>query len=133
MQAKQGGHEQNATIAVLNVRCMDDGLEQQAFGVDQDMTLLAPDLLAAVIARRVNAAPPFSALLTLWLSMIAALGLASRPAPAPPTPGMPHRARGECARACRRSPIGRSSRAGCCAAAGPWGSRPIGSPCSGYT
>jgi hypothetical protein len=80
MQAKQGGHEQNATIAVLNVRCMDDGLEQQAFGVDQDMTLLAPDLLAAVIARRVNAAPPFSALLTLWLSMIAALGLASRPA-----------------------------------------------------
>src|SRR3954463_7995022 len=59
---------------------MDDGLEQQALGVDQDMTLLAPDLLAAVIARRVNAAPPFSALLTLWLSMIAALGLASRPA-----------------------------------------------------
>ena len=80
VQPEQGGHEQNATIAVLNVRCMDDGLEQQAFGVDQDMTLLAPDLLAAVIARRVNAAPPFSALLTLWLSMIAALGLASRPA-----------------------------------------------------
>src|SRR4051794_462994 len=108
---------------------LDDGLEQQALGVDQDMTLLASDLLAAVIARRVNAAPPFSALLTLWLSMIAALGLASRPAP--PTPGMPHRARGECGRACRRSPIGRSSRAGCCAAAGPWGSRPTGSPCSG--
>src|SRR5215212_7243497 len=90
MQAKQGGHEQNATLAVLNVRGMDDGLEQQALGVYQDMTLLAPDLLApdllapdllaAVIARRVNAAPPFSALLTLWLSMIAALGLASRPA-----------------------------------------------------
>jgi len=59
---------------------MDEGVEQQALGVDQDMTLLAPDLLAAVIARRVNAAPPFSALLTLWLSMIAALGLASRPA-----------------------------------------------------
>src|SRR3954453_19990855 len=127
MQAKQGGHEQNATIAALNVRCMDDGLEQQAFGVYQDMTLLAPDLLAAVIARRVNAAPPFSALLTLWLSMIAASGWR----PAPPTPGMPHRARGECARACRRRPIGRSSRAGCCAAAGPWGSRPIGSPCCG--
>ena len=80
MQAKQGGHKQNATLAVLNVRGMDDGLEQQALGVYQDMTLLAPDLLAAVIARRVNAAPPFSALLTLWLSMIAALGLASRPA-----------------------------------------------------
>src|SRR4051794_17906385 len=36
---------------------------------------------------------------------------------------MPHRARGECARACRRRPIGRSSRAGCCAAASPWGYR----------
>ena len=63
---------------------MDEGVEQQAFGVDQDMTLLASDLLAAllaaVIARRVNAAPPFSTLLTLWLSMIAALGLGSRPA-----------------------------------------------------
>src|SRR5215210_5467796 len=33
------------------------------------MTLLASDLLAAVIARRVNAAPPFSALLTVWLSI----------------------------------------------------------------
>ena len=80
MQAEQGGHEQDATIAVLNVRGMDEGVEQQALGVDQDMTLLAPDLLAAIIARRVNAAPPFSALLTLWLSMIAALGLGSRPA-----------------------------------------------------
>src|SRR3982751_6723744 len=51
MQAKQGGHEQNATIAVLNVRCMDDGLEQQAFGVDQGMTLLAPDLQSRGRAR----------------------------------------------------------------------------------
>jgi hypothetical protein len=80
MQAEQGGHEQDATIAVLNVRCLDDGMKQQAWGVDPDMTLLASDLLAAVIARRVNAAPPFSALLRLWLSMIAALGLVSRPA-----------------------------------------------------
>jgi hypothetical protein len=80
MQAEQGGPEQDATIAVLNVRFMDDGVEQQALGVYQDMTLLASDLLAAIIARRVNAAPPFSALLTLWRSMIAALGLASRPA-----------------------------------------------------
>src|SRR3954462_6204704 len=38
---------------------------------------------------------------------------------------MPHRARGECARACRRRPIGRSSRAGCCAAAGPWDRGPL--------
>jgi len=37
--------------------------------------LLALDLLAAVVARRVDARRPFSALLTLWLSMIAAVGL----------------------------------------------------------
>jgi hypothetical protein len=80
MQAEQGGHEQDATIAVLDVRRMHDGVEQQASGVCQDMALLALDLLAAVVARRVGAAPPFSALLTLWLSMTAALGLASRPA-----------------------------------------------------
>jgi hypothetical protein len=44
MPAEQSGHEQDATIAVLNVRCMDDGVEQQAVGVYQDVTLLAPDL-----------------------------------------------------------------------------------------
>src|SRR5208337_460271 len=35
---------------------------------------------AGVVARRVDARPPFSALLTLWLSMIAAVGLASQAA-----------------------------------------------------
>jgi hypothetical protein len=37
------------------------------------MALLAFDLLSSVIARRVDRDPPFSALLTLWLSMIAAV------------------------------------------------------------
>ena len=59
---------------------MDDRVQQQPLGVYQDMALLALDLLAPVIAVRINAGPPFSALLTLWLSMIAAVGLASRPA-----------------------------------------------------
>jgi hypothetical protein len=59
---------------------MHDSRHQQALRVDKDVALLAPDLLAAIKARRVNRAPPFSALLTLWLSMIAAVGLASRPA-----------------------------------------------------
>ena len=35
---------------------------------------------AAIIAVRVDRRPPFSAPFTLWLSMIAAVGLASRPA-----------------------------------------------------
>jgi hypothetical protein len=46
----------------------------------KDVALLALDLLAAIIAVRVDRRPPFSALFTLWLSMIAAVGLASRPA-----------------------------------------------------
>jgi hypothetical protein len=41
---------------------------------------LTLDFLAAIEARRIDAAPPFSALLTLWLSMMAAVGLASRSA-----------------------------------------------------
>jgi hypothetical protein len=80
IQTEQGGHEQDATIAVLNGRRMHDGVQQQALGVYQDVALLTLDLLAGVVARRIDAAPPFSALLTLWLSMIAALGLVSRPA-----------------------------------------------------
>jgi hypothetical protein len=59
---------------------MHDGVHQQALRIDEDVPLLALDLLAAIEARRINPAPPFSALLTLWLSMIAAVGLASRSA-----------------------------------------------------
>ena len=54
---------------------MDDDAEQQARGVDRDVALAALDLLARVVAAR----PPFSVVLTLWVSMIAALGLGSRP------------------------------------------------------
>jgi disulfide bond formation protein DsbB len=59
---------------------MDDGVQQQTLCVYQDMALLAFNLLAGIIARRIDREPPFSALLTLWLSMIAAVGLASRSA-----------------------------------------------------
>ena len=38
------------------------------------MALLAFDLLARIIAMRIDTGPPFSALLTLWLSMMAAGG-----------------------------------------------------------
>jgi len=59
---------------------VNDGVQNQALGVYQQVTLLALDLLSRVVAVRVDRGPPFSALLTLWLSMIAALGLASREA-----------------------------------------------------
>jgi hypothetical protein len=44
----------------------------------ENMALLALDLLARIIARRIDPGPPFSALFTLWLSMMAAVGLAWR-------------------------------------------------------
>jgi hypothetical protein len=53
-------------------------MEQQTQRIYQDMALLALDLFARIIAMRINASPPFSALFTLWLSMMAAVGLASR-------------------------------------------------------
>ena len=53
-------------------------MDQQTQRIYQDVTLLALDLFARIIAMWIDAAPPFSALLTLWLSMIAAVGLASR-------------------------------------------------------
>ena len=80
VEPKQRAHQQHATVAVLDVGGVDDGLHQQALGVDQDVPLLALDLLACVVAQGIDADPPFSAPFTLWLSMIAAVGLASRPA-----------------------------------------------------
>jgi hypothetical protein len=54
---------------------MDDDLEQEALGIDEDVALATGDFLAPVVA----AAPPFSVVLTVWLSMMAALGVDSRP------------------------------------------------------
>jgi len=69
--AKQARHHQRAAVAVLNVCGVHERVHQQALRIDEDVPLLALDLLARVIARRIDAAPPFSALFTLWLSMIA--------------------------------------------------------------
>ncbi len=80
MQAKKRAHHQHAAVAVLEIGGMDEGMQQQTLGVYQEVALLALDLLARIKARRIDAAPPFSALLTLWLSMIAAVAPASRPA-----------------------------------------------------
>jgi hypothetical protein len=55
-------------------------MHQEALRIDENVTLLALDLLARIIAMRIDAEPPFSPDLTLWLSMIAAVGLASRAA-----------------------------------------------------
>lgn len=79
-EAKQRGEQQDATITILNARRMHNRVQQQALRVYEDMALLAFDLLACIKARRIYADPPFSADFTLWLSMMQAVGLASRPA-----------------------------------------------------
>lgn len=79
-QAEQGGEQREAAVAILNVGGGDEAVQEQALRVDQNMPLLALDQLARIEAVRVDARPPFSALFTLWLSMMQAVGLASRSA-----------------------------------------------------
>lgn len=78
--------KQNAAVAVLDVGRMNNRVQQQTQRIYENMALLALDLsatsslslFARIIAMRIDAGPPFSALFTLWLSMMAAVGLASR-------------------------------------------------------
>ena len=67
-------------VAILDVGGVDDDVQQQAKRVDEDVTLASRRLLARVVARRIDRGPPFEAPRAVWLSMIAAVGLASRPA-----------------------------------------------------
>ena len=87
--AKPGGNRRhvdvrevmNGIMYILSTGCQWRAIPKdlpQAQRVDEDVALLALDLLARIVAVRINAGPPFSALFTLWLSMIAAVGLASR-------------------------------------------------------
>jgi hypothetical protein len=55
-------------------------MHQQALGINEDMPLLTFEFFARVEAVRIDAPPPFSELSTLWLSITAAVGEASRPA-----------------------------------------------------
>ena len=79
MQPEHRGEQHDAAVAVLDVGGMDDGMQQQTQRVYENVALLAFDFLARIIAMRIDAGPPFSALFTLGLSMMAAVELASRP------------------------------------------------------
>jgi hypothetical protein len=79
IEAEQRRHQEHAAVAVLNIGAMHDGVHQEALRVDETMPLLAFDLLARIVPMRV-VSPPFSALFTLWLSMMAAVAEASRSA-----------------------------------------------------
>ena len=79
IETEQGCHQEHAAVAILDVGGMHDGVHQKALRVDENVALLTLDLLARIVAMWI-VKPPFSALFTLWLSMMAAVGDASRPA-----------------------------------------------------
>lgn len=66
---------QLGSITVLDVGSVDLYSKQQSQGIHHNVALTARYLLACVVAAR----PPFSVVFTDWLSMIAALGVGSRP------------------------------------------------------
>ena len=67
-------------VAVLDVGRVHRDADHQAERIDHDMALAPGELLAGVVALRVDRRSPFCAARALWLSMITADGLASRPA-----------------------------------------------------
>ena len=78
--AEQRGEQPDATVAILNTSEMNDRVQQQTLHIDKNMSFLALDQFACIKPVRINTGPPFSALFTLWLSMMQAVGLASRSA-----------------------------------------------------
>ena len=73
--AQQLGQYQPGSIPVLDVGGVHHYREEQPGGIHYDVALAPGHLFARVIAAR----PPFSVVFTYWLSMMAALGVASLP------------------------------------------------------
>ena len=66
-------------VAILHIGPMHHHGEQQAERVRQYVALAAKGFLARVVARCIECRAPFCAPFEVWLSMIAVVGLASRP------------------------------------------------------
>ena len=73
--ADEFGQHQLGSVAVLNIGGMDHHRQHQSQRINYQMAFSALYLLAGVISAR----PPFSTVLTDWLSMIAAEGVGLRP------------------------------------------------------
>jgi len=82
MQPEKGGHDQNTAVTILDTGRVHEGVKQQSLCVSKDLSLLSVDLCARVEPCRLIERRPFSALLTLGLSMIAAVGRSQLEAPA---------------------------------------------------
>ena len=59
IHSAQGCEQQDAAVAILDIGGMNDGVEQQTQRIYENVALLALDLLARIIAMRVDARPPF--------------------------------------------------------------------------
>jgi hypothetical protein len=59
IHAEHGRHDECAAVPILNVSGMNDGMNQQALRIDENMPLLALDLLSRIVARRINRGPPY--------------------------------------------------------------------------
>jgi hypothetical protein len=88
------GQHQLGSLGVLEISGMNHYHQQQSQGVHYDMALVASDLLACIVAPR----PPFSVVLTVWLSMMAALGVGSLPSAARPWDARPRGGSPKCPR-----------------------------------
>ena len=64
-QTEQRRQHESAAVAILDISGVYDGVHQQAVRIDENVPLLAFDLLSRVVTGRINRRPPFSALLTL--------------------------------------------------------------------
>ena len=63
--ARASVEDQPSAITILHIGRMDDDVQQEAERIDEDVALAALDLLACVIARRIDRRPPFCAPLAL--------------------------------------------------------------------
>ena len=78
-QSSRSTQQVESPITVLNISGMNDDVQQEAQCVDQDVPLSTFDLLARVVARSIEQRPPFCAPFAVCESMMAAVGLGSRP------------------------------------------------------
>ena len=77
-QAPRLAQQHDRAVAILDIGGMDHDVQQEAERVDEDVALAARCLLARIVARWIERDPPFEAPRAVWLSRIAAVGLASR-------------------------------------------------------
>jgi len=78
-QPPRPSDESGGTVAILHARWDHTDAEQKPDRINDQIALNALDLLSRVISDRIGITPPFSVALTLCVSIMAAVGEASRP------------------------------------------------------